>query len=401
MRLFYTLGVNLYTLAVSIAAIWVPKAKKLIKGRRAAWNQLSSFSPDETVIWFHCASLGEFEQGRPLMEKIKEELNCQIVLTFFSPSGFEVRKNYDGADLIIYLPKDSKRNARKFLDAIQPQYVFFIKYEFWANYIRECASRDISIFSVSALFRKDQVFFKGYGSYMRKVLAAFTQIFVQDESSRELLKSINISSTVCGDTRYDRVMKNAENVNQYPEIEQFCGEHKILICGSIWEEDLAVIQKKVSDLADWKVIVAPHEINENFIAKIQSGIKRSSLRYSSIEDYSNEDVLIIDNVGMLMNLYQYGNAAFVGGGYRTGLHNILEPAAFGIPVFFGDKHEKFPEAAVFIENNIGFAIPNAEAFYFKFEEVISDVSQQDIKNFMKSQMGATDIILAELLNSSP
>lgn len=398
MKIFYTLGVNLYTFAVSIAAIWVPKAKKLIRGRRAAWGQLSSFEPKSTVIWFHCASLGEFEQGRPLMERIKEEKDCQIVLTFFSPSGYEIRKDYDGVDLVVYLPKDSKRNARKFLNAIKPAHVFFIKYEFWANYILECNSRDIPIYSVAALFRKDQIFFKSYGGFMRKVLRSFSKVFVQNEESQEILKKIDVASTVCGDTRYDRVMKNAENVKKYPEVKQFCSNAQVLVCGSIWEEDLNVLQKKINDLSEWKIIIAPHEINERFLAKIESSIQKSSVRYSLMDENSDEEVLIIDNVGMLMNLYQYGDIAFVGGGFRTGLHNILEPAAFGLPVFFGNKYDKFPEAYSFIENDIGFPVSNSEQFYFKLDQVLNNVPKEKVKTFMKSQMGATDMILKEFIS---
>ncbi|MEZ4923264.1 MAG: glycosyltransferase N-terminal domain-containing protein [Crocinitomicaceae bacterium] len=397
MKLFYTIGVNVYYFAVLVASIWNPKAKKWINGRKEIWTQIGSFIPKEHVYWFHCASLGEFEQGRPLMEALKSRQNCQIVVTFFSPSGYEIRKNYNGADLIVYLPRDSKRNASKLLGAIKPVSVFFVKYEFWANYIFECNKRNIPIYLVAGLFRENQIFFKGYGGFMRKVLESFTKIYVQNDDSRALLNGIGLPSIVAGDTRYDRVLKNAAQVISYPEVERFCGDSKVLICGSIWDEDLQVIHNKINDLNEWKVIIAPHEISEGFIKRIEQLIKLKSIRYSQIDQCSDEKVLIIDNIGMLMNLYQYGDVAFVGGGYKTGLHNILEPAAFGLPVMFGDKFEKFPEAFIFIENGIGFTIPNAHTFYHVLDAVVGQALNEKVISFMKSQTGATDKILQEII----
>lgn len=379
-----------------MAALWSPKAKKWVNGRKDVWNQLSSFEAGEHVYWFHCASLGEFEQGRPLMEEIKEKEYCQVVVTFFSPSGYEVKKDYEGADLVVYLPKDSKKNALRFLEQINPSQVFFIKYEFWANYIFECKNRDIPIYSVAALFRKDQVFFTIYGGYMRKVLKSFSRIFVQNDSSKELLSSIDVDSELCGDPRYDRVMRNASSVTSYTDVKDFCDGKKVLICGSVWAEDLRVIQHQLSILKDWKLIVAPHEISEQFISKIETGINRGSIRYSKMSDYKEEDLLIIDNVGMLMNLYQYGSVAFVGGGFKTGLHNILEPAAFGLPVIFGDKHEKFPEAFEFIEGGIGFSIHDEKDFSRVFEQLSNEDLSQKVSEFMESRQGATDAILQDL-----
>lgn len=396
MKLFYSLGVNAYYFAVLIASIWNPKAKKWIQGRKKVWADLENFSPSKNVYWFHCASLGEFEQGRPLIEEFKRLEDCQIVLTFFSPSGYEIRKNYDLADLVIYLPKDSSRNAKRFIDKIQPSKVFFIKYEFWANYIFECKNRNIPIYLISGLFREDQIFFKGYGGFMRKILQSFDRIFVQNDDSNALLNGIGIPSIVTGDTRYDRVMQNAEKVSSYNEVKAFCGASKVLICGSIWQEDLEVIKAKINDLIDWKVIIAPHEISEKFISQIENSINRPTIRYSNIGDLSSEEVLIIDNIGMLMNLYQYGNAAFVGGGYKTGLHNILEPAAFGLPVFFGTKFEKFPEAFTFLENYIGYTVKDSFTFYHVFDGVTRKDLSSQIKDFMQSQRGATQLILKEI-----
>lgn len=231
---------------------------------------------------------------------------------------------------------------------------------------------------------------------MRKVLTGFSKIFVQNDDSRALLNGIGIPSIVTGDTRYDRVLKNAEKVVPYPEIQAFCEDKKVLICGSIWAEDLAVIKTKINALEGWKVIVAPHEISERFIDHLENELTLSSIRYSNISSYSDQEVLIIDNIGMLMNLYQYGDVAFIGGGYKTGLHNILEPAAFGLPVFFGNKFEKFPEAFTFLEEGIGFTVPDSNTFYQLFEHIANKDLSSKVNDFMLSQKGATEKILAEI-----
>jgi 3-deoxy-D-manno-octulosonic-acid transferase len=396
MKLFYTLGVNAYYFAVLMASMFNPKAKKWIRGRKEVWSNFAFFKPGEKVYWFHCASLGEFEQGRPIIEALKEKEQCQIVISFFSPSGYEIRQNYELADLVIYLPKDSRKNAKRLLEAIKPTTVFFIKYEFWANYILCCKERQIPIYLISALFRDEQVFFKSYGGFMREVLQSFTKIFVQNNDSNALLNGIGIPSVVAGDTRYDRVMANANKVVSYEDVDRFCGDSKVLICGSIWQEDLDVIKKKLNDINDWKIIIAPHEISEKFISQIQEVITRPTLRYSEIENFTDEEVLIIDNIGMLMNLYQYGDLAFIGGAFRTGLHNILEPAAFGLPVLFGDKFDKFPEAFTFIENGIGFSVADKEDFKRVFDVVANQQLGEKVKSFMNSQKGATAKILEEI-----
>ncbi|UKN03327.1 3-deoxy-D-manno-octulosonic acid transferase [Paracrocinitomix mangrovi] len=400
MKLFYNLGVNMYTFAVRLASLWSPKAKKWVKGRKDVWEKLEKFNPSQMVYWFHCASLGEFEQGRPLMEAIKQNQNCQIVVTFFSPSGYEIRKNYEGADLVVYLPKDSSKNARRFIKCVQPKFVFFIKYEFWANYILTCKQEGIPVYSVAALFRKNQSFFTWYGGYMRKVLGAFNHIFVQNEHSQKLLSSIQIDSTVCGDTRYDRVMQNASKVQQYPKIEKYFG-NEVFILGSIWSEDLDVVKSSLSNLTDQKVIIAPHEISDSFIRKIESEIKLDSVRYSQFvkDDFQGSpQLLIIDNIGMLMNLYQYGSIAYVGGAFKTGLHNILEPASFGLPVIFGNKFEKFPEAFSFIEAGIGFSVDDAASFENTFQKVksLKEINGK-VLSFMKENQGATEKILNKII----
>jgi len=393
MKLIYSIGVNFYAIGIRIASLWNPKAKKIIQGRKQCWIDLESFEAGDKVYWFHCASLGEFEQGRPVMEGLKSKEECQIVVTFFSPSGYEVKKDYEGADLIVYLPKDSKSNAVRFLKTIQPKKIYFVKYEFWAHFILEAKARKIPIYSISAVFREDQIFFKWYGSFMVKVLESFDAIYVQNKATQSLLNANAKSNELSGDTRFDRVLANASQVKSYNEVSQFCGDRKVLICGSIWTEDLNVISDKINSLNDWKIIVAPHEIGEDFITKIESKLKLNTIRYSKISNYTNEQVLIIDNIGMLMNLYQYGTLAYVGGGFKTGLHNILEPAAFGMNVIFGNKTEKFPEAQLFINEGIGFSVDDSQSFSETFDKLTSLDLSQKVHSFMNSQKGATEIIL--------
>ncbi|MBK9191522.1 MAG: 3-deoxy-D-manno-octulosonic acid transferase [Crocinitomicaceae bacterium] len=351
------------------------------------------------LYWFHCASLGEFEQGRPLIEALKQKENCQIAVSFFSPSGYEIRKNYDLADVIFYLPKDSKKNAKKVFDLIKPDAVFFVKYEFWANYIFEAQNRKIPFYSVAAVFRKNQIFFKGYGGFMRSVLKACTTIFVQHESSKKLLNEIGIDSIISGDTRYDRVMKNAEKVQRFEKIDAFVNDKKVFVCGSLWKPDLEVVSDGLKNLgSDWKIILTTHEIDEAHLTEAENYFGgKKIVRYSNLTDQNSEaDILLIDNVGMLMHVYGYANLAYVGGAFKTGLHNILEPASFGLPVIFGPNHQKFPEAKLFIENGIGFSVSDS----VKFKNVLTDLQkenhQEKVLQFMNSQRGATEKILKRI-----
>jgi 3-deoxy-D-manno-octulosonic-acid transferase len=393
-RLGYNLGVRSYTLGVRIVSLWNPKAKLWLKGRKNLKNQLLDFQPNsDPIYWFHCASLGEFEQGRPLIERLKAEENCQIVLTFFSPSGYEVRKNYPLADAVFYLPVDTKRNAEFFLNAIRPSAVYFVKYEFWANFIFAIRKRQIPLYSVSAIFRKKQLFFKKQGAFMRQVLKCFTLIFVQDQQSYQLLLSIDCPSILAGDTRYDRVISNAEKVQRYPDIEQFIGQEKVLVVGSSWtpdEENIATLF--AASWFNWKVIIAPHEIHENHLNEIIQRFGNDLIRYSNISNFSNEKVLLIDNIGMLMNVYQYADIAYVGGAFGRGLHNILEPASFDVPVFFGPRYAKFKEAADFVANGIGFSIDSSDQLLKQFKEVMYMDLSEKVSAFMQSKKGATEII---------
>ena len=397
MKLFYTIGVRGYAFLVRIASLWNPKAKKWMEGRKAVWSSLANWKRKSSpVYWFHCASLGEFEQGRPLIERLKSEEDCQIVITFFSPSGYEIRKNYDLADLILYLPRETRGNVKRFLDIVQPTKAFFIKYEFWATYLFEARKRGVKVYSVSAVFRPDQIFFKWYGGFMKKILLAFDEIFVQDQKSLDLLTDNNIEAHLAGDTRYDRVMGNAMKVAPYPEIEAFIDGSKVLVVGSSWAADEQVIKKCLNHVDfDWKVIIAPHEIGENRIKAIESALKKKKIRYSNfnrVED-KEADVLIIDNIGMLMNVYQYADLAYVGGAFSKGLHNILEPACFGAPVIFGDRFEKFTEAFDFIAYDIGYSVESSKQFLAVFNSLKNVDHKERVLQFMNDRVGATDLIM--------
>lgn len=398
MKLFYQIGTNLYFLMVRIGAMWNSKAKLFIKGRTESWQKLDNFNSGENeVFWFHCASLGEFEQARPLIEKIKSTLESKIVVTFFSPSGYEIRKNYEHADLILYLPKDSKSNALRFLNKVKPTKIFFIKYEFWPNYLLEAKQKSIPTYLVSGVFRKNQVFFKWYGGFMRNVVKSFDQIFLQNENSRILLEKINIKSIVTGDTRFDRVMQNASSVKQFPEIHRFIDGAKTLVVGSCWAEDESVIFPVLNEISKEKIIVAPHEINESHLLSIEKSLNKKVLRYSkisNIQNIGNFDVLLIDNIGMLMHLYQYADVAYVGGAFGKGLHNILEPASFGVPVIFGNKYTKFPEAYQFLESKIGFSVNNSMDFREAYHDLLNTDKSETVTQFMKSQEGATNKIIS-------
>jgi 3-deoxy-D-manno-octulosonic-acid transferase len=426
MKLIYSFGVWLYSAAVHVASLWNAKAKKWVSGRRESFAVLENFSegkskkgkdkraletldsqtkslilnPLSSTYWFHCASLGEFEQGRPLMEALKAQENCQIAVSFFSPSGFEIRKNYELADVVFYLPVDSKKNAQKVFELLQPKAVFFIKYEFWANYILESQKRKIPFYSVAAVFRKNQIFFRWYGSYMRQILKACTQIFVQHNSSQKLLKEIGIESIVSGDTRYDRVMKNAEKARRFELIDVFVNSKKVFVCGSLWRPDLEAVSEGLKNLGnEWKIILTTHEIDETHLTEAESFFSgKKIVRYSKLSaQNSDAEILLIDNVGMLMHVYGYANMAYVGGAFKTGLHNILEPASFGLPVIFGPHHKKFPEAPLFIDNGIGFSISSAAEFKLVLENLQTKNLKDEVLNFMNSQRGATDLILKTVL----
>ncbi|MGB0933974.1 MAG: 3-deoxy-D-manno-octulosonic acid transferase [Lishizhenia sp.] len=403
MMVFYNLGIRLYVLGVRIASLFNPKAKKWIAGRKQFFKNISE--PKNTVTWFHCASLGEFEQGRPIIEAWREKYPKDfILLTFFSPSGYEVMKDYRFADEVKYLPADTRTNARIFISHYQPKTVFFIKYEFWLNYIFEAEKCGANLYSVSAIFRENQRFFKFYGKPFRKALLKFNHFFVQDAESKSLLQSINITKcTVSGDTRYDRVFENAHSISPIKKIEDWLQGEKAFIIGSSWEADENLLASLINDENIGKIILAPHEVKEQHITFIESTFKKlKTQRYTKTDSINKEtQLLIIDCIGILSRVYQYGKIAYVGGAFGSGLHNILEPSIFGLPVIFGPKHAKFPEAQLFINNGIGFSVNSDLELLNKYQYIHSNLSelQSKTKSFTENQRGAKEIIFNKITSN--
>jgi len=398
-----------------MASLFNRKAKLFFTGRKSIFEKIADCrlpTADCQLVWFHCSSLGEFEQARPLIEQLKiKNGKLKILITFFSPSGYEIRKNYEGADFIFYLPIDTKSNAKKFLDIVNPSQVFFVKYDFWYNYLFELNVRKIPTYLVSANFRVEQ-FHGFYGKYLRKVLPFFNRIFVQNEPSKKLLVEQNIANVmVSGDLRYDRVSQIVSSLKKIQSVEHFKGGSKLLVCGSTWEKDEEIISRIQNPESRIKLIIAPHEINEIHIqSTIQQFNNSAVLRYSGIskepvstalDKLQHAKVLIIDNIGMLSSLYQYADIAYIGGGFGSGIHNILEAVAFGVPVIFGPNHHKFPEAEEIIEQGGAFSIFNQEDFEKAMRLLLSDekilkMASMICKNFVQQRRGVVEKILSNL-----
>ena len=399
MLLIYNIGIRLYFCAIYIASFFNRKAKLWLTGRNNV-----AYEKFEKSIWFHFASLGEFEQGRPLLEHTrKNQPERKIVVTFFSPSGYEIRKNTELADAVYYLPLDTASNARKFIDAINPGTVIFTKYEYWYHYFNELNKKQIPLYIISGIFRPGQVFYKWYGGLHRKMLGFVTYFFVQDEASKELLQTLGVNNVkVSGDTRFDRVWANAKHPKELPVIKDFKNEHKLYIAGSTWPDDETLVATLVKDYADWKFIFAPHEIGEEKINKLISLLPFNSvIRYSQIEgnpiSIHNYQTLIIDNIGMLSSLYQYADVAFIGGGFGVGIHNTLEAAAFGLPVIFGPNYDKFKEAKDLIAIKGGYSINNEPELKSTVAYITEDIQRynavcQVVKDYVKGNTGATKTI---------
>jgi 3-deoxy-D-manno-octulosonic-acid transferase len=407
MNILYQLSIQIYTLIIRIASVFNPKAKLWIDGRKDIFEKLEQKLAGNThpLIWLHCASLGEFEQGRPIIESLKEQLpDTRILLTFFSPSGYEVRKNYTEADYIFYLPADTIGNARRFIKIVKPKAVIFVKYEFWFNYIQQLNKKNIPIIIVSAIFRPTQHFFKSYGGWFRKGLAMISHFYVQTQESAALLQSIGITQvTISGDTRFDRVATIAAHCKSFPLIEQFKGDHKIFLAGSSWPVDESLINTLYHEKLDLKYIIAPHEVHEEHIKAIEKLFSGATLRYSQANatNILRAEVLIIDSIGILSHLYQYAYMAYIGGAFGKGLHNILEAATFGKPVIFGPNYEKFKEAKDLISNGGAFCIHNAEeltdqtSLLLSNDQAYTKASQQCL-TYVNSMKGATQLIVAAI-----
>ena len=378
------------------------------RGERAAIGLLrEKVVSDAQYVWFHAASLGEFEQGRPLMEQMRREHpEFKILLTFFSPSGYEVRKNYEGADIICYLPLDTPFNARRFLRTIRPVMAFFIKYEFWYNYLHILKHRNVPVYSVSSIFRPGQIFFRWYGRQYSRVLKCFTHFFVQNEVSRELLHSIGINQvTISGDTRFDRVLQIRDAAKELPLVEAFKDDHNVFVAGSSWPPDEDVFIRYFNEHLNWKLVIAPHVIDEDHLQQIISKLNRKVVRYTqATESEAREaDVLIIDCFGLLSSIYRYGEVAYVGGGFGVGIHNVLEAAVWGVPVIFGPNNQRFQEAQGLLASEGGFQIKDYDTFCqlmdrFDTDKAYLQTTGKKAGSFVAQHAGATATILKGIQN---
>ena len=400
----YNLIIHLLIIGVRIVSVFNSKARALVSGRKNLLTTVQNTFASNTspVAWIHCSSLGEFEQGRPIIERLRKEFpDHKLLLTFFSPSGYEVRKNYPGADYVFYLPFDTPSNARKWVEVTKPSLVIFVKYEFWFNYSEEIRKKNIPLISASAIFREDQVFFKGHGGLFRRILKNFDHIFVQNHSSLKLLQSIGINNaTVAGDTRFDRVYEITSSKDRIEIAEKFKGNDKVMVAGSCWHEDIEVLVPFINE-TPIKFIIAPHEITESFMQEIERAIDGRIVRFSkaaSDQELDEANVLLIDNVGMLSKLYRYGEFAYVGGAFGKGLHNILEAACYGIPVFFGNRnYQKFTEATELIMHGGAFEVNDFSDLRAKYEMVNMPenfmLACEVTRNYVLTHLGATDKII--------
>ena len=423
--MIYNIVIYFVLFGIAIASLFNEKVRKMWRGEREAFKILKQkVDPHAKYVWFHAASLGEFEQGRPLMERIrKEHPQYKILLTFFSPSGYEVRKNYEGADIICYMPIDTRLNAIRFLRLVRPVMAFFIKYEFWSNFLHILKHRGVPTYSVSSIFREDQVFFKWYGKSYANVLKCFTRFFVQNEESKRLLEGIGIKEVdVVGDTRFDRVLQIKDAAKDLPICEAFRKgsvsasaeassaealpkeDYKVFVAGSSWPPDEEIFLRFFNEHKDWRLLVAPHVIGEDHLKLILSLIKgKKVVRYTqtSPEEAAEADVLIIDCFGLLSSMYRYGDVAYVGGGFGVGIHNTLEAAVWNMPVIFGPNNKKFQEAQGLLKSGGGFEIHNFEEFEGLMNSLMNDEaflksSGEKAGAFVASLSGATDKVLSKV-----
>lgn len=400
--IIYNIVIYAYMLGVIIASLFSDKVRRMWHGQHQALKILKQkVDHNARYIWFHAASLGEFEQGRPLMENIRERYpEYKILLTFFSPSGYEVRKNYEGADIICYLPLDTSRNALRFLRMVRPEMAFFIKYEFWFNYLHILKHRGIPAYSVSSIFRPNQVFFRWYAKPYAQVLKCFTHFYVQNNISRELLGRCGINNvTVVGDTRFDRVLQIRKQLKQLPIVEAFKGNSKVFVAGSSWQPDEDIFIRYFNNNPEWKLIIAPHVIGEDHLQQIMEKLSRKTVRYTQTtpEEAAKADCLVIDCFGLLSSIYHYGEISYVGGGFGVGIHNVLEAAVWDIPVIFGPNNQRFQEAQGLKRAGGGFDFET----YEEFHEIMSRLGDADYLSktgkkagqFVASMTGATEAII--------
>lgn len=403
--MIYSLAIRLLALAYRLAVPFNIKAKQFVSGRKNIFEKLSGRFAGNSfkIVWVHCASLGEFEQGRPIIELIKSQRHdLKILLTFFSPSGYEVRKNYEKADYVYYLPWDTPRNAQRFVEIVKPSIAIFIKYEFWYNYSNQLRKHGIPLISASCILRSNQIFFKTYGNFFRKILRNFNAFFVQNLETKKLLGSIGINSFIAGDTRFDRVLQIIATAKEVDLVKSFKADQQVWVIGSCWPEDIDVLSPFIHDHSyHLKFIIAPHEINDKFLAEIERSLQLKTVRFSKAgyDDVKNAQVLIIDNIGMLSTLYKYGEVAYVGGAFGAGLHNILEAACYGIPIFFGNKnYEKYQEANDLIMRGGAFEVSGYADLKAKYQLLNSKpenylLACEVTKSYVEENRGATKKIV--------
>jgi 3-deoxy-D-manno-octulosonic-acid transferase len=401
--MIYNLGIHIYQLGIRLAGLFSDKPAKMVKGHREAYDLLKSkIDRNARYIWFHAASLGEFEQGRPLIERIRKEYpQYKILQTFFSPSGYEVRKNYEGADIVCYLPMDTPGNAKKFINLVNPCMVFFVKYEFWKNYLNILYNKGVPVYSVSSIFRPNQIFFRWYGKGYQQVLRTFEHLFVQNEESKKLLANIGVmNTTVVGDTRFDRVLDICAAAKQLPLVQKFKGDALTFVAGSSWGPDEDIFIKYFNAHPEMKLIIAPHVVNDSHMKEIVSKLQRPCIRYTQAteENVQQADCLIIDCYGLLSSIYRYGEISYIGGGFGVGIHNVLEAAVYGIPVIFGPNNKKFREAQHLLANKGGFEVNGYEDFEFLMDKFLTDeaylqASGQAAGDYVKNNSGAMEKIM--------
>ena len=405
----YNLGLRLYAGAIRLAAFRNPKARLWVEGRRDWLRRMTEqIDPAARIVWIHVASLGEFEQGRPIIEQIRRtQPDFKILLTFYSPSGYEIRKNYEGADYIFYLPLDTPAQVRRFLDAARPEIAIFVKYEFWLNLLRELRRRRVRTFIVSAIFRRDSVFFKWYGGWWRRALESFEVLFVQNEASKELLAGLGFDNVlVAGDTRFDRVAQIAAGAKRIDIIERFRGDSRLFVAGSTWGPDEELLIRLMNDNPDVKFVVAPHEMEEARIERLMQAVQGGALRFTECPPsagYGSQQLLVLDTVGLLSSVYGYATWSYIGGGFGVGIHNTLEAATFGLPIAFGPNYRKFKEACDLVTLGGATPVEDGEALKRWFDPLRDDETflQQTSrisKDYTARHQGATSLILRTIFS---
>lgn len=403
MKYLYNIGIHLYTTAITIAAAVNTKARLWCEGRKGLLRRIEEQHGTHTKrrMWIHVASLGEFEQARPIIEHIrKEQREVEIIVTFFSPSGYEIRKDFALADAVHYLPADTPHNARRFIETLKPDIAIFIKYEFWLNYLSELRKRNIATFLVAATFRKESIFFKPWGKLWREALKTYSTIFVQNDTSVELLRSIGIeSAVVAGDTRFDRVMAIAKEARQLPVIEAFRGARPLLVAGSTWPKDEELIAQLAKENRDVKIVIAPHEIDTRHVDNIIARCEGKAIHYTACDDttrYDDYQILVLDTMGMLSAVYRYARWAYIGGGFGAGIHNTLEAAVYGLPIAFGPRYQKFNEATEMISRGIAHSISDYDELRAWFRDMKDEDMWHSVhhaaERYTSANCGATERI---------